>query len=76
MLTCVLLRRGAVFLVGVEPGVMGAAEASRWSTWLWPWPWPWPPWPPWAPFCMKEGIAKVGGGGAVSTPTQKSRISS
>ena len=68
MLTCVLLRRGAVFLVGVEPGVMGAAEASRWSTWLWP------PWP--APFCMKEGIAKVGGGGAVSTPTQKSRISS
>ena len=70
MLTCVLLRRGAVFLVGVEPGVMGAADASRWSTWLWP------PWPEWAPFCMKEGMAKVGGGGAVSTPTQKSRISS
>ena len=65
-LTWVFLRRGAVFLVGVEPGVMGAppAAARRWST------------APWPPFCMKEGMANVGGGGAVSTPTQKSLISS
>ena len=65
---CVFLRRGAVFLVGVVPGVIGpppAAAAER--RWWWCWS---------GPFCMKDGMAKVGGGGAVSTPTQKSRISS